>query len=231
MGALGRNRCFIFIEVNKSKEVKIPSDLLGLEKSEFVKSDDGNWKTVVRRGCKRVLEQVFNEGKLYRLPHDILTYTKFRDRITGHWWNKANEDEAGSVAFVSFKPDEAYNSIKINGMSFSNDGKVLARWESQIVSLIPKEEKLIYHWKGTHMNSANLQFSGFGEINFESQGDSGKIVRGNSRFFDINEAKMEESVVKARTLLREADPLKIEIMLHGLEKKRASIIQKTLKNW
>ena len=231
MGALGRSRCFIFVETNKGNEVKVPSDLLGLEKSEFVKPAGDNWEPVLTRGCRRVLDQVSKEGKLYRLPENLDDYISFRTKITGYWWNMVSEDEPGSVAFIAIKNDAAYNSIKLNGTTFSDEGKPQARWETQIVSLLPKEEKLIYHWTGTHMRAANFRFSGFGEINFESEAGEKIILRANSRFFDINEAKMEKSQVRVRIFRREINPMKIKVMLHGPDIKRKAVIEKAMKKW
>ena len=232
MGGLGRRRCFIFVETNNNKEVKTPSDLLGLEKSEFAKPADGNWENILTEGCKRVLVQVSNEGKLYRLPGNVNQYVTFRERIQGYRWNKIDNMKGGSTAFVTIKNDEAYNSVKIEGSLFSNEGKLLARWESQFVNLVPGNEKLIYHWEGRHQYEANISFSGFGELNFDvSHPFPGKILSGNGHFFDINEARIKESKFKTVTLKRESDPAIINMMLNGTEKRKAAIAQRVSKNW
>jgi Predicted nucleotide-binding protein containing TIR-like domain len=232
MGALGRRRCFIFVETNNNKEVRTPSDLLGVENIKFTKPGDGNWKNILTQGCTRVLSQVFNEGKLYRLPENVEQYIKFGGRIQGFWWNKIDNNKNGNTAFVIIKNDEAYNSVKLDGSSFSNEGKLIARWESQLVSLIPEQEKLIYHWEGWHPTEANISFSGFGEMNFDGDHHaSEKMVRGHGRFFDINEARIKQSVVNAVTLKREFDEAIIDVMINGSEKRKATIAQKVSKNW
>jgi hypothetical protein len=232
MGGLGRRRCFIFVETNNNKEVKTPSDLLGLEKSEFTRPADGNWENILTEGCKRVLSQVSDEGALYRLPGSVKQYIKFRERIQGFWWNKIDNVKIGNTAFAIIKSDEAYNSVTFEGSSFSNEGKLIARWESQLVSLIPEQEKLIYHWEGWHPTEANISFSGFGELSFDGNHHSSeKMVRGHGRFFDINEARIKESAVNAVTLKRECDQKIIDLMLNGPEKRKAAIAQRVSKNW
>ena len=234
MGRLGRNRCFIFVQTNNNSEVKMPSDLLGLENSKFTSPTDNNWEKSLTEGCKSVIDQVHSEGKLYRLPESdiVKEYVNFRERIRGSWWNKIATVNDGSASFIVIENDEAYNSIELNGKRYSNKGKVIADWESQMSKLIPKKQKLIYQWVGKFQNNISMPFSGFGELQFRASHTSPeKILRAEGHFSDINAATMQEASANPITLRRESDRTIIEIMVNGSEKEKAAIVHTVSKNW
>ena len=227
IGGIGRSRCFIFVEKTDDKAVKTPSDLLGVETQEFTRPADGNWKDILNRGCSRVLEQVVAGGKRYRLPDSVKDYIQFRQKIIGYWWNREYKEGDQVAAFVEILADDAYNSIRLEGVSYAANGEDRSRWHSELADLVPDKSQLVYHWKGIHTEEPNIHYSGYGKIDFKSPDDAGNFLRANSIFFDVNESQMKKSTVKLRSFIREKDDKIITTMLNGTEKDKAAILAAT----
>jgi hypothetical protein len=79
---------------------------------------------------------------------------------------------------------------------------------------------------------ANVPFHGFGEIEFEKPLKPGNVVnRGGGKFWNVDEAHPENTIVKPIQLRRVEDDSAITTMTSGKEKAVRSLIKRTLLGW
>lgn len=236
MGGIGRDRCFIFKETSKeNNSVKTPSDLLGLETATLPQPGDAAREAGLQRNCDRISKRVLEYGQLYRLTEEVVNYKKaaarFIHKLEGYWWEYLEYDTAGQVSFLEIEPDEVFHSIRIKGRSFSAEGKLISRWNSQMVRLVPDQEKLLYHWEGRRLDALQVQLHGSGEWAFDFQaGDSQHPSTGYGNFWHINEQNIALSLIKSVLLQKETRPGIIETMQGFREQLIAPVIEAMIKN-
>lgn len=232
MGGIGRDRCFVFKETGQgNSSVKTPSDILGLETATFSIPEAGlDWQAVLQRNCERVSNRVLEYGQLYRLTEEVIGYKKaasrFIGKLEGFWWEYLQDDEAGQISFFEIETDDVFNSIRMKGKAFSAKGKLASRWTSQMVRLLPDQDRLLYHWEGRKLDALQIRLHGSGEWEFEFQPEhSGRPHTGHGNFWHINEQDISRSLIKSVLLLQETRPDIIEIMQGHSEQQIAPIIE------
>lgn len=236
MGGIGRDRCFVFKETGAdNSSVKTPSDILGLETATFTQAGTDGWEASLKRNCDRVSKRVLEYGQLYRLTEEVINYKKaaarFIRRLEGFWWEYLEDDEAGQVSFFEIEADEVFNSIRMKGKAFSAKGKLMSRWTSQMVRLLPEQEKLLYHWEGRKQDTLQIHLHGSGEWEFEFQPEgSNKPHTGHGSFWHINEQNIAQSLIKSVLLQKENRADIIETMQGLSEKQIALVIDEIVKN-
>lgn len=105
-------------------------------------------------------------------------------------------------------------------------GAVIARVEEG-------DRKLLYHWKGWHTRPdlANVPFHGFGEMDFDSPSINEKVTHGAGKFWNVDEAHPERTIVKPTQLCRVAEENVISTMSAGKGKAVEGLVKKVLLDW
>ena len=174
-------------------------------------------------------------GQLYRLTEEVVNYknaaARFIRKLEGCWWEYLQDDEAGQISFFEIEPDDVFNSIKMKGRSFSAEGKLISRWTSQMVRLLPDQERLLYHWEGRKLDTLQIRLHGSGEWEFDFQPEgSHKPSTGHGNFWHINEQNIAQSLIKSVLLQKETRSTVIETMQGFSEQQIIPVIREMIKN-
>lgn len=234
MGRLGRERCYLIQE--ERPDLKLPTDLLGVKTAAFKRPDDGDWKAALDPACAVIGERILVLGTRFRLSSDALAHMQatrdFSQRISGAWWSRIVAQGNVSLGFLEIELDEVSRSVRLAGRSYSADGDPEARWNSLLTSVTKDEREIRYYWEGWHVNTPKERFHGFGELEFEGAAVSGKgVTRGAGKFWDIDEAHPDRTVVKPLELHRLSGKGDFETMSTGREQDVRALIVKTLRDW
>ena len=138
------------------------------------------------------------------------------------------------MSFFRIEIDDAFNSVSLTGKSYDKEGLHAANWKSVIARIDQDENKLLYHWRGwrSRPDIVNVPFHGFGEMEFDKPLKPGDVVnRGGGKFWDVDEAHPENTIVKPIQLRRVQDESAISTMTSGKEKAVRSLIKRTLLEW
>lgn len=236
MGCLGRERCFILNEGRS--DLKLPTDLLGIHTATFHQSPGAELQVALNAPCLQIKERIVKLGRRYKFSKETsaaqVANRRFCSFIEGAWWERISINDTVAMSFVQIELDDVFNSVLLIGQSYNVEGHHVANWKSTIARVEINENKLIYHWKGWHSGSgiAHISFHGFGEIAFDKPIKTGdEIVRGGGKFWDINEAYPEKTIVKPMQLrrIRESDIL--STMTRENERTVSSLVRKTLLEW
>lgn len=236
MGCLGRERCFIVNEARS--DLKLPTDLLGVRLATFSRTAGQELRDALDAPCLLIGERIAKLGARYKLSRDAVdtqaTMRRFCEAIEGAWWERITRDGASALSFFRIDVDEAFNSVSLNGKSYDKDGLHAANWKSVIARIDPDESKLLYHWRGWHSRPdiANVPFHGFGEMEFDKPLKPGDGVdHGGGRFWNIDEAHPENTIVKPIQLRRVQGDSAVATMTSGKEKAVQSLVKRTLLEW
>lgn len=236
MGCLGRERCFI---VNEERpDLKLPTDLLGVHLATFKRRAGQDPKDALDAQCLLIAERIEKLGARYRFSQETLgaqaANRNFCQLIEGAWWERMTRADASILSFFRIETDDAFSSAALTGRSYDEEGRHAANWKSVITRVDPEEEKLLYHWKGWHSRPdiANVAFHGFGEMEFDKPLAPGDVVtRGTGKFWNVDEAHPQNTVVKPIQLHRVRGDSAIATMTGGNEKAVRSLVKKTLLEW
>jgi Predicted nucleotide-binding protein containing TIR-like domain len=186
MGRLGKNRSFFVYD--KNKDIKMPSDLSGINGAAFTMQESGILTASLGAACNKIRNAVTGAGTRLIISKDqINAYTErldFCDKITGYWWERIKPDTAAALSFVSLQYDQETLMLKMNGQSFDKEGNHIAYWKSKSASIHFKEQKVFYQWEGWFSSNASEPFEGVGEISF--YGLTNIFTEGNGIFSNIN---------------------------------------------
>ena len=159
---------------------------------------------------------------------------RFCESIEGAWWERITTQDASALSFFRIEIDDVLNSVSLTGRSYDKEGLHAANWRSVIARVDQDENKLLYHWTGWHPRPdlANVPFHGFGEMEFDKPLKPGDIVdRGEGKFWNVDEAHPENTVVKPVQLRRVQGESAISTMTSGNEKAVRSLIKRTVLEW
>ena len=236
MGCLGRTRCFIVNE--ERSDLKLPTDLLGVHLATFSRSAGQELRDALDDQCLLIGERIAKLGARYKFSRDALgtqaAIRRFCESIEGAWWERITREDASALSFFRIEIDDAFNSVSLTGKSYDKEGLHAANWKSVIARIDQAENKLLYHWRGWHSRPdiANVPFHGFGEMEFDKPLKPGDVVnRGGGKFWNVDEAHPENTIVKPIQLRRAQGDSAISTMTSGKEKAVRSLIKRTLLEW
>lgn len=236
MGCLGRERCFIVHE--DKPELKLPTDLLGINTATFKLSSDRALKKPLYTPCRSISERITDLGIRYKLNSYALTeqnaIRSFCRLIEGEWWERINRPGRNALSYFRIESNLLLNTVSLAGKSYDKNGSHIANWKSLLTRVEKDELKILYHWEGWHTlpDIANIPFHGFGQIEFDKPAyPENTVIRGKGKFWDINEAHPEKTIIKPIELHRIRNKNTVGIINHGKEKEIQLIVKKTLEEW
>jgi hypothetical protein len=238
MGGLGRERCYLVQE--DRPDLKLPSDLLGVKSATFKRPEDGDLKAALDAKCALIAERITKLGVRYKLSPDAgaaqAAMRAFLGRLQGAWWERITMGGRHWLSFLQIGLDDIFNSVQLRGVSYDAEGSLIAHWNSVVARVSKDERKILYHWQGWYPESSNAspqdRFHGFGEMEFDlSREASDAVIRGQGRFWDVDEAHPDRTVVKTVQLRRVRDKSDILAMTSGKDKDLRSVIVRTLRDW
>ncbi|MBI2186149.1 MAG: nucleotide-binding protein [Acidobacteria bacterium] len=238
MGGLGRERCYLVQE--DRPDLKLPSDLLGVKSATFKRPEDGDLKAPLDAKCALIAERIIKLGVRHKLSPDAgaaqAAMRAFFDRLKGAWWQRITMEGTHWLSFFQIELDDLYNSVQLRGSSYDAEGSPIAHWSSVVARVSKEERKIVYLWQGWYPESSNFspqdRFHGFGEMEFEvSREASDPIIRGQGRFWDVDETHPARTVVKVVQLRRVADKSDILAMTSGKDKDLRSVVVRTFPDW
>jgi hypothetical protein len=122
--------------------------------------------------------------------------------------------------------------MHLRGSSYDKEGSLTAHWKSIVVRILKDENKILYHWQGWYPTSPNERFHGFGEMEFEGSAEPrDTITRGHGKYWDVDEAHPERTVIKPVQLRRILDKTEKSTITEGSEKDIKAWVMRTLDEW
>jgi hypothetical protein len=231
MGRLGRNRTYFVCD--KNQEVKIPTDLLGVEPATYEMGGGQKLEDAIAVACspiaKRMRELDFRLKQSSQTENESRLNIKFCERIAGTWWGRQRGDEVRLSLFrIAF--DEGTNAVQLDGDTFDQKGQLFGQWKSVAIAFQVEEGTLFFLWEGTHPTiSPGDTFTGFGHYAFKET--AGMYDRGNGEFADIHRGGKKQAIWKSVELRRvDAGDLDriAEVMKNGTDGDKASEIMRAL---
>jgi hypothetical protein len=236
MGALGRDRCLVLQD--KRPNLKLPSDLRGLHSAEFDRPAAGDLKSSLAKACLFIGERIMQLGPRYKTDGGVLRLQAemrtFCQAVEGIWWERVLAEGPDSLSFYRIEWDAVLATVSLTGKSYDKLGNHVANWKSVLARVDREQNRLMYFWQGSHIvgETANVRFHGLGEIDFDKPLGAGRaIVQGEGRFWDVDEAHPENTVMKPTQVRRIADKRSASTMTEGSEKAIRTLVKKTLATW
>jgi len=235
IGRLGRERCF-FIQ-RSDIDLKLPSDLLGIEAASFSMSSGQDLKNALDSACARIGKAISDataalpsRPKLSDVERAAqVAGRKLADGITGTWWERIEvKGEAPALSFFTIEQHHAYSSVRLVGKAYSSDGAQVATWRSATERLVGK--KIVYVRECRRRDvETTAWLPGLGELDFDDGTDA--INRGEGKFWESEESRPQETVIKLVQVKRNSDDSVALTMLTGSEKERGALVRTILKSW
>jgi hypothetical protein len=234
-GRLGRNRCFLIEQ--RDADLKLPSDLLGLETAAFSISSGQDVGSAVASASSRVAENIRrairdlpSKARLGDQERAIQgAMRRFGDRITGMWWERIEElGEAPALSFLKINLDEVYSSVQLGGKAYNSAGIHVATWKSAAARL--EGDKVVYVRQcQRHDAKTTAWLPGLAEVAFSDSSDA--IVQGDGKFWESDESRPADTLIKLVELRRSRDETESLTMQKGTERDRQALVRKMLESW
>jgi hypothetical protein len=234
-GRLGRERCFLI--QRSDLDLKLPTDVLGVEPAKFSLSPDQDLETALNAACARIGKAIRDAmtalpsrprlGDAERAAQTAMR--RFGDRITGTWWEQIRlKGEAPALSFLAIDLDDVHGSVRLGGKAYGPDGVHRANWRSAAARL--EGERIVYVRECQRLDAETTAWlPGLGEVTFQESGDL--IDQGDGKFWESDESHPEGTVIKfveLRRTLNESDAL---TMRKGSESERQALVRETLGSW
>ena len=236
IGALGRERSFIVRDEVVS--LKLPSDILGVLPITYTAEPPRAMTSSIRSACKRLAAQIVKRGprpKWLALGEAAAEAADdFRGEIEGSWWERIDYPQGSKLSLFTVTADPLTGGLTLKGTSYGQDGNRSALWKSEMVRLYPQERRILYLWTGNHPlpKFANLRFHGHGVLEFDPpDGSSSVCVSGTGEFWDVDEARPRETVLKPVELQRVLDDVKQRLASTGSAAGRARLLRSVMERW
>jgi predicted nucleotide-binding protein with TIR-like domain len=234
-GKLGRERCFLI--QRHDFDLKLPSDLLGIEPAKYSLSPGEDLEKALDPACNRI-------GKAIREATTTLpsrprlddagratqaALRRFSDRIAGTWWERILlKEEKPALSFLSIEMDETHSSVRLVGKAYGPDGSHRASWRSAAARL--EDNKIVYVRECRRRDAKTTAWlPGLGEVAFYDS--RGLIDQGDGKFWESDESRPEDTVVKIVELRRNRADSSAFTMWEGSEAERRALVLKTLADW
>jgi hypothetical protein len=160
---LGLKRIFFIVD---SRGTKRPSDWDGLGYLTYF-ADRAEPRQRVLEAVQEMRRRIQERGPK--------TAERPTNALHGHWWQLVlNTDEGSVLSHMEINAGDP-GAIRINGESWSDDGRPHATYRSRATSYISGDQVLCYSWEGEHTRQAGLpKYFGCGEIRFDFQKKEGR---------------------------------------------------------
>jgi len=234
-GRLGRKRCFLI--QRSDLDLKLPSDLLGIEPAKFSMPLGQDLETALDPACNRIVRAIREAMDMLPSRPSLddaeraaqAAMRRFGDRITGTWWERIRlKGETPALSFLTIELDDAHSSVELHGKAYGADGAHRANWRSAAARLEGK--RIVYVRECQRLDAKTTAWlPGLGEVTFDDSGDV--IDQGDGKFWESDESRPEDTVIKfveLRRNLAESDAL---TMRKGSEGERQALVRKTLGSW
>jgi len=234
-GRLGRERCFLIQRCDL--DLKLPSDLLGIEPAKFSMSPGQDLETALNSACARIGKAIL--GAIIALPSRPrlgdaeraaqAAMRRFGDRITGTWWERILlKGELPALSFLTIDLDDAHSSVRLGGRAYGPDGAHVANWRSAAARMEGK--RIVYVRECQRLDAKTTAWlPGLGEVTFDDSSDV--IDQGDGKFWESEESHPEDTVIKFAQLRRTTDESHVLTMRKGSEGERQALVQETLGTW
>lgn len=243
MGALGRERCFVVQE--DQADLHLPTDLLGVEAARFRRPDverpsAKEWERVLDLASSRIASRIqADEGREKLSAEDLEARKKRRDfagQLVGIWWERVlrdDQEDGSALSSCRIEFDTASGEVGLSGRSYTRDGRPAAIWGSEVTGLDEKNRRILYAWTGraTQPDKANLQFNGFGRMDFDPPAKNGLSQRGGGLFWNVEEAHPEKTIAKPMELHRISDQKALSVLADGSQEEQGALAKKTIAEW
>jgi hypothetical protein len=233
-GSIGRERCFLVHE--QRPDLKLPSDLLGVNAATFKAPPDRDFKAALERQVSRIAQTIEKLGRRHKLSAQAVAarvaIQSFAERIVGSWSDRVRVNGKTWLGVWQVEPDPVADSVQLRGRSYWADGSLVALWNSVVVRILADDKKIIYHWEGWHPATPNDRFHGYAEKQFEGPPTGSEpLTRGHGKFWDVDEAHPRKTTVKPIELRRITDSSVMPIFLEGKQKEVCAVVKKMLDEW
>lgn len=234
IGALGRPRCFVVHR--QDVDLKLPSDLLAVVSAAYAVAPGQPLADALGARCEQIAQRVHELGALRRISPAAMVRRgqslALSEQVAGDWWERIRTPGATSISFFRIDYDETTETIRLRGQAYDTNGEPWAHWSGFAVELMPERRRIVYRWTGTHTQTAHTQFHGIGEVEFDPPPAANQPARrGYGRFWDVDEARPENTSSKAVELQRETDPEVVARMLQGRAADRLALTTRILADW
>lgn len=213
---LGRERCFLI--QRSDLDLKLPTDLLGIEPAKFSMSPGQNLENALRPACVRI-------GKAIS---DAMA-ARFVDRITGTWWEQISlKKKKPALSFLTIELDDVHGSVRLDGKAYGPNGVQVASWRSKFTRL--EGESIVYVRECQRSDAETTAWlPGLGEVTFDDSSDV-IVQSGYGKFWESDESHPENTVIKL-VKLRRTDESDALTMRKGSEGEKKDLVLKTLSSW
>ena len=228
-GRLGRERTyFIFDEAD---DLKIPTDLLGVEAATFSAEAHGDRSKAIAEACASLIKRMRKLGprldKRTSAEQIAIEQTRaFCEKTAGVWWQHVTTQDEVKVSLCWITPQHATTTVSMEGLALDREGRVIADWKSVAVGVRSAERTLLYSWEGKH--GSKKGFEGFGQYSFFESGAS--YEAGSGVFADLR--GRDAPVLWKEVALRRIHPSKVErvrtLVEQGDDRARKSIVDEVL---
>lgn len=234
-GRLGRERCFLI--QRRDLDLKLPSDLLGIEPATFSMVPGEDPGTALDSACERIGKAIRDAmstlpsrprlGKAERAAQAAMR--RFADRTTGTWWERIRlRGEAPALGFLTIELDDVHSSVRLGGKAYAPDGAHVANWRSAAARL--EGGRVVYVRECQRLDAGTTAWlPGLGEVTFDDSSDV--IDQGDGKFWESDESHPEGTVIKFVELRRNRNEGHALTMLKGSEGARGALVRERLGSW
>lgn len=236
-GRLGRERCFLV--QRRDLDLKVPSDLLGIEPATFVVPSTQDLDSALVSACGRIASAIrhaiatlpsrpkFERSK--RASQDEIR--RLSDRIAGTWWERIRfRGERHAISFLEIEEDDVYNSVRLTGKAYDADGVHAADWRSAAARLEAEPRRLVYVRECRRFDAATTAWlPGLAEVAFRGSIDA--INQGDGKFWESEESHPEQTLIKSVELRRSHDPADALTMNDGTTSNQQALAASVLSKW
>jgi hypothetical protein len=232
MGRLGRERTYFVYD--KKQQLKIPSDLLGVNPASYEKQENQELGKAVAAACSSIAKRMKELDVRPKLSEEAEMENRqlsfFYKRIIGTWWGRQWADEQTRLALIGIAADYGGNTVQLTGDTFDMNGKLFGRWKSVAIGIRVKERTLFFSWEGTRpILSPGENFRGFGQYTFK---DAAEMYDwGEGLFADIQMGGKKRTLwrsVELRRVDRADASCIMSVMSNGSDSTRAAEVIKAL---
>ncbi len=236
IGALGRPRCFMVHR--QGQDLKLPSDLLAVVSADYALAAGQPLALALQPRCAQIAQRVRELGALRRIsPAAMVRRAQSQamaSLLAGDWWERIRGPGQSAISFLRLDYDDSTESLQLRGQAYDHAGQTAAHWRGQVVEVHADVRRVVYRWSGTHPDAPQTQFHGIGELEFEAPPDTQPhqpAQRGWGRFWDVDEARPENTQSKAVELRRECDAAVVARMRDGKASDRQALAVQIHSDW